>query len=73
MTSCDSSLKYNNFVAKGNVDEVGFQMDSNECLKEGKLLANKAEGSKRAGEVLLDTEYYKISCMKRKGWIPKEK
>ena len=73
IASCDSSLKYNDFIAKKNVDEIGFQMDRKECLKEGDLLANKSEGSKRAGEILLDTKYYKISCMKRKGWSLKNK
>ena len=65
---CDSSLNYGDFIERKNNDKVSFQMNDKQCQKEGELLANQSEGSKRAGEILLDTKYYKISCMKRKGW-----
>ena len=69
---CDSSLNYDDFIEKKGDDRVGFQMDDKQCQKEGELLANQSEGSKRAGEIIIDTKYYKMSCMKRKGWISKK-
>ncbi len=65
---CDSSFNYDDFIERKGVDKVSFLMDDKQCQKEGELLANQSEGSKRAGEILLDTKYYKMNCMKRKGW-----
>lgn len=42
-----------------------------ECEKLGHLQANKSEGSKRAGEILIDKKRYFLSCMNRKGWVQK--
>ncbi len=42
-----------------------------ECEKLGHLEAPRAEGSKRAGEILIDKKRYFLSCMERKGWASK--
>ena len=69
LTSCDSPIIYKNYRERDGVDRIKFQKDKGECLKEGNLQATRSEGSKRAGEILIDKGRYSMNCMKRKGWV----
>ena len=52
-------------------ERVTFENNKLDCWEHSNLLAAKAEGSKRAGEILMDKRRYFLSCMKRKGWVLK--
>jgi hypothetical protein len=69
--SCSSYNQYENFQERKDVTELLFQDDMNECDKLVHLQTSRSEGSKRAGEILIDKKRYFMSCMDRKGWIAK--
>ena len=50
---------------------VTFENNKLDCWEHSNLLAAKAEGSKRAGEILIDKRRYFLGCMKRKGGVSK--
>ena len=69
--SCSSYNQYENFKERKDVTELLFQDDMKQCDKLGHLQASRSEGSKRAGEILIDKKRYFMSCMNRKGWVSK--
>ena len=62
---------YENFEERKDVTELLFQDHMKQCDKLGRLQASRSEGSKRAGEILIDKKRYCLSCMNRKGWVSK--
>jgi hypothetical protein len=69
--SCSSYTNYEDFKERTDSTKVVFQDNVQECEKLGYLQASRSEGSKRAGEILIDKRKYFMSCMDRKGWISK--
>jgi hypothetical protein len=69
--SCSSYTNYEDFKVRDDSTKVIFQNNAEECDKLGHLQASRSEGSKRAGEILIDKKRYFMSCMNRKGWILK--
>ena len=69
--SCSSYNQYENFEERKDVTELLFQDHMKQCDKLGQLQASRSEGSKRAGEILIDKKRYFLSCMNRKGWVSK--
>ena len=67
--SCSSYTNYEDFKERTGSTKVVFQDNVQQCEKLGYLQASRSEGSKRAGEILIDKRHYFMSCMKRKGWI----
>ena len=68
---CTSYLNYENFKERKGVARVVFQGNMEGCEKFRNLQATRSEGSKRAGEILIDKKRYFMSCMNRKGWFSK--
>ena len=69
ISSCTSYTKYENFKERKDSTKIVFQDNAEECQKFGHLQSSRAEGSKRAGEIMINKKRYFISCMNRKGWI----
>jgi len=69
ISSCTSYTKYEDFRERKDSTKIVFQDNAEECEKLGHLQASRSEGSKRAGEIMLDKKRYFMSCMNRKGWI----
>jgi|TARA_B100000959_G_C14971943_1_gene620061 hypothetical protein len=69
--SCSSYTNYEDFKKRPDSSETSFNNNLEECEKLGHLQASRPEGSKRAGEILIDKKRYFLGCMDRKGWIPK--
>jgi len=68
---CTSYNNIENFKERKDANRVVFEKNKLDCQEHSELLASKAEGSKRAGEIMIDKRRYFLSCMKRKGWISK--
>lgn len=68
---CTSSNNLEDFQVRKDSNPVAFEDNKLNCKEHSKSLASKAEGSKRAGEILMDKRRYFLSCMKRKGWVLK--
>ena len=68
---CTSHNNLEDFKERKDSNGIIFENNKLACQEHSNLLAAKAEGSKRAGEILIDRQRYFLSCMKRKGWIPK--
>ena len=68
---CKSNNNLEDFKERKDSNRITFENNKLDCQGHSNLLASKAEGSKRAGEILIDKQRYFLSCMKRKGWIPK--
>lgn len=71
LSSCTSYNSYEDFKEREGFTKVTFQDNMEECEKLGHLQATRSEGSKRAGEILIDKKRYFMNCMNRKGWIAK--
>jgi len=71
LSSCTSYNKHEDFIDRKDASKVVFQNNMQECEKLCHLQASRSEGSKRAGEILIDKKRYFISCMNRKGWFQK--
>lgn len=71
LSSCTSYNSYEDFKEREGVTKVTFQGNMEECGKLGHLQATRSEGSKRAGEILIDKKRYFMNYMNRKGWIAK--
>ena len=71
LSGCTSYNQYENFKERNDSNKLVFQDNAQECEKLGHLQASRSEGSKRAGEILIDKKRYFISCMSRKGWSGK--
>ena len=69
LSSCTSYSKHEDFVERKDASKVFLKNNMQECEKLGRLQASRPEGSKRAGEILLDKKHYAFDCMKRKGWV----
>ena len=69
ISSCTSYIKYEDFKERKDSTKIVFQDNAEECEKLGHLQASRSEGSKRAGEIMIDKKRYFMSCMNRKGWI----
>jgi len=69
--SCTSYNNIENFKERKDSNRITFENNKLDCQEHSNLLATKAEGSKRAGEILIDKRRYFLGCMKRKGWISK--
>ena len=69
ISSCTSYTKYEDFKERKDSTKIVFQDNAEECEKLGHLQASRSEGSKRAGEIMIDKKRYFMSCMNRKGWI----
>ena len=69
ISSCTSYTKYENFKKRKDSTKIVFQDNVEECQKFGHLQSSRSEGSKRAGEIMINKKRYFISCMNRKGWI----
>ena len=69
ISSCTSYTKYEDFKERNDSTKIVFQDNAEECEKLGHLQASRSEGSKRAGEIMIDKKRYFMSCMNRKGWI----
>ena len=72
LSNCDTSTNFEDFKNSSNISKIKFKEDFKECQKEGQLQGMRSEGSKRAGEIILDKKYYSMNCMKRKGWNLKD-
>lgn len=68
---CTSYNDIEDFKERKNSNRVVFEKNKLDCQEHSKLLASKAEGSKRAGEIMIDKRRYFLTCMKRKGWVSK--
>ncbi len=68
---CSSYNNLEDFKERKDSNQVTFESNKLDCQEHSNLLAAKAEGSKRAGEILIDKRRYFLGCMKRKGWISK--
>ena len=68
---CTSYNNLEDFKERKDSNLITFEKNKLDCHEHSNLLAAKAEGSKRAGEILIDKRRYFLSCMKRKGWISK--
>jgi len=68
---CNSYNEIEDFNERKDSNRVVFEKNKLDCQEHSELLASKAEGSKRAGEIMIDKKRYFISCMMRKGWISK--
>ena len=72
LVSCDSALEFSNFKnSKTQGGEAAFKKDIEECSYFSKQTLDKAEGSKRAGEVYIENKEKFSNCMLRKGWVEK--
>ncbi|MEC7786405.1 MAG: hypothetical protein VX579_05595 [Nitrospinota bacterium] len=69
--SCTSYNNIEDFKERKDSNRITFENNKLDCQEHSNLLAAKAEGSKRAGEILIDKRRYFLGCMKRKGWISK--
>ena len=69
ISSCTPYTKYEDFKERKGSTKIVFQDNAEECEKLGHLQASRSEGSKRAGEIMIDKKRYFMSCMNRKGWI----
>ena len=69
--SCTSYNSIEDFKERKDSNRITFENNKLDCQEHSNLLAAKAEGSKRAGEILIDKRRYFLGCMKRKGWISK--
>ena len=69
ISSCTSYTKYEDFKERKGSTKIVFQDNADECEKLGHLQVSRSEGSKRAGEIMIDKKRYFMSCMNRKGWI----
>ena len=69
ISSCTSYTKYEDFKERKDSTKIVFQDNAEECQKFGHLQSSRSEGSKRAGEIMINKKRYFISCMNRKGWI----
>ncbi|MEC8957278.1 MAG: hypothetical protein VX495_02680 [Nitrospinota bacterium] len=69
--SCTSYNNIEDFKERKDSNRITFENNKLDCHEHSNLLAVKAEGSKRAGEILIDKRRYFLGCMKRKGWISK--
>jgi len=70
-TGCTSYNNIESFEERKDSNLTTFENNKLDCQEHSNLLAAKAEGSKRAGEILIDKRRYFLSCMQRKGWISK--
>ena len=68
---CTSYNNLEDFKERKDSNRATFYNNKLDCQEHSNLLAAKGEGSKRAGEILIDKRRYFLSCMKRKGWISK--
>lgn len=68
---CTSYNNIEDFKERKDSNLITFENNKLDCHEHSNLLAAKAEGSKRAGEILIDKRRYFLSCMKRNGWISK--
>ena len=66
---CTSYNNIGDFEERKDSNLITFENNKLDCHEHSNLLAAKAEGSKRAGEILIDKRRYFLSCMKRKGWV----
>ncbi|MEC9423191.1 MAG: hypothetical protein VYC01_02470 [Nitrospinota bacterium] len=69
--SCTSYNNIEDFKERKDSNRITFENNKLDCQEHSNLLAAKAEGSKRAGEILIDKRRYFLGCMKRKGWTSK--
>ena len=70
-SGCTSYNNIGDFEERKDSNLITFENNKLDCHEHSNLLAAKAEGSKRAGEILIDKRRYFLSCMKRKGWVSK--
>ena len=68
---CTSYNNLEDFKERKDLNRNTFYNNKLDCQEHSNLLAAKAEGSKRAGEILIDKRRYFLGCMKRKGWVSK--
>ena len=68
---CTSYNNLEDFKVRKDSNRITFQNNKLDCQEHSNLLAARAEGSKRAGEILIDKRRYFLGCMKRKGWVSK--
>ena len=68
-SNCTSYSNYEDFKVRNDSTMIIFQDNAEQCEKLGSVQASRSEGSKRAGEILIDKKRYFMSCMNRKGWI----
>ena len=71
LSNCTSYSNYEDFKERNDSTMIIFQDNAEQCEKLGSVQASRSEGSKRAGEILIDKKRYFMSCMNRKGWTPK--
>ena len=69
ISSCTYYTKYEDFKERNDSTKIVFQDNAEECEKLGHLQSSRSEGSKRAGEIMIDKKRYFMTCMDRKGWI----
>ena len=70
-SNCTSYSNYEDFKVRNDSTMIIFEDNAEQCEKLGSVQASRSEGSKRAGEILIDKKRYFMSCMNRKGWTPK--